>query len=90
MDYNILTEELRDTIAKKLYFVSLIIIIIDAAGIIAIFFGIGIYNSQKEYYPPSSNDVNINNNRMMNNRIDLSSENLKKQNNEVIFSKNIK
>ena len=70
---------------------SLLLIIIDVAGIVSIFFGITIYNSQKEYCPPPSNEmnVNINNNRMLNNRADLSTENLKRQNNEVIFNKKI-
>ena len=91
-DYNILVDELKNDISKKLYYISLIIIIIDAAGIVSIFFGIIIYNSQKEFYPPPRDEqVNIyNNNRMMNNRIDLSTENLKKQNNDVIFPKKIK
>ena len=91
LDYNIITEELKDTIAKKLYFMSLLLIIIDVAGIVSIFFGITVYNSQKEYCPPPSNEmnVNINNNRMLNNRADLSTENLKRQNNEVIFNKKI-
>ena len=92
MDYNIITEELEDVIAKKLYFMSLLLIIIDAVGIVSIFIGITVYNSQKEYYPPSADNlnVNINNNRVINNRVDLSTENLKRQNNEVIFNKNIK
>ena len=91
LDYNIIIEELEDTIAKKLYFMSLLLIIIDVAGIVSIFFGITIYNSQKEYCPPSSNEINVNihNNRMSNNRADLSTENLKRQNNEVIFNKKI-
>jgi hypothetical protein len=92
MDYNIIIEELEDVIAKKMYFMSLLIIIIDAVGIVSIFIGITVYNSQKEYYPPSADNlnVNINNNRMINNRVDLSTENLKRQNNEIIFNKNIK
>ena len=92
MDYNIITEELEDVIAKKLYFMSLLLIIIDVVGIVSIFIGITVYNSQKEYYPPSADNfnVNINNNRVINNRVDLSTENLKRQNNEVIFNKNIK
>ena len=92
MDYNILVGELDDRISKKLYYVSLLLIIIDAAGIVSIFFGITIYNSQKEYYPPNTEnmDVNINNNRMMNNRVDMSTENLKRNNNAIVFSKNIK
>ena len=92
LDYKIITEELKDTIAKKFYFMSLLLIIIDVIGIISIFIGITVYNSQKEYYPPMSDEinVNINNNRMQNNRVDLSTENLKRQNNEIIFNKNIK
>jgi hypothetical protein len=92
IDYNILVGELDGRIKKKLYYVSLLLIIIDVVGIVSIFFGITIYNSQKEYYPPYTNnmDVNINNIRMMNNRVDISTENLKKQNNEYAFSKNIK
>jgi len=92
MDYNILVGELGGRINKKLYYVSLLLIIIDAAGIVSIFFGITIYNSQKEYYPPNTEnmDVNINNNRMMNNRVDMSTENLKRNNNAIVFSKNIK
>ena len=92
IDYNILVGELDGRIKKKLYYVSLLLIIIDVVGIVSIFFGITIYNSQKEYYPPYTNnmDVNINNIRMMNNRVDISTENLKKQNNEYVFSKNIK
>ena len=91
-DYNILVNELDGRITKKLYYVSLLLIIIDAAGIVSIFFGITIYNSQKEYYPPNTEnmDVNINNNRMMNNRVDMSTENLKRNNNQIVFSKNIK
>ena len=91
-DYNILVNELDGRITKKLYYVSLLLIIIDAAGIVSIFFGITIYNSQKEYYPPNTEnmDVNINNNRMMNNRVDMSTENLKRNNNAIVFSKNIK
>ena len=88
MDYTILVEHLDDQIAKKLYFLSLLFIIVDVAGIISIFFGITIYNSQKAYYPPNSSEVNVNNNRLPGNRIDLSTENLKRQNNEIIFSKN--
>ena len=47
-----------------------------------------IYNSQKGYNP-AADDINVNiNNRMpINNRVDLSTENLKRQNNDVIFSK---
>ena len=91
-DYNILVNELDGRITKKLYYVSLLLIIIDAAGIVSIFFGITIYNSQKEYYPQNTEnmDVNINNNRMMNNRADMSTENLKRNNNQIVFSKNIK
>ena len=91
-DYNILVNELDGRITKKLYYVSLLLIIIDAAGIVSIFFGITIYNSQKEYYPQNTEnmDVNINNNRMMNNRVDMSTENLKRNNNQIVFSKNIK
>ena len=72
---------------------SLLLIIIDVIGIVSIFIGLTVYNSQKEYYPPESEEVNVNinnNNRMMNNRVDLSTENLKRQNNEIIFNKNIK
>ena len=47
MDYNIIIEELEDVIAKKMYFMSLLIIIIDAVGIVSIFIGITVYNSQK-------------------------------------------
>ena len=86
MDYIIMVDELSDTISKKLYFSSLLFIILDVAGIISIFLGITVYNSQKDYSPPDSKDVNVNN-RMQNNRIDLSTENLKKPNNEIIFSK---
>ena len=90
-DYNVLIDELKNSLSKKLYFMSLILIIIDAAGIVSIFFGILVYNSQKEFYPSQTEQANIyNNNRMMNNRIDLSTENLKKQNNEIIFPKYIK
>jgi hypothetical protein len=87
-DYKIFADELKDTIAQKLYFISLLFIIVDAAAIVSIFFGITIYNSQKSYYPPNEINVNIDN-RMANNnnRVDLSTENLKRQNNEVIFSK---
>ena len=57
----------------------------------SIFFGILVYNDKKECYPTKSQEINIrNNNPMMNNRIDISTENLKKQNNEIIFPKNIK
>lgn len=88
MDYKILADELSDTIAKKLYFISLLFIIVDAAGIVSIFFGITIYNSQKSYYPPHEINVNVDNRiPNNNNRVDLSTENLKRQNNEVIFSK---
>ena len=93
LDYKIITDELKDTVAKKLYCMSLLLIIIDVIGIISIFIGITVYNSQKKYYPPESEEVNVNinnNNRMMNNRVDLSTENLKRQNNEIIFNKNIK
>ena len=71
---------------------SLLLIIIDVVSIVSIFIGIDVYNSQKEYYPslPYKLNVNINNNRIVNNRVDLSSENLKRQNNEVILNKNIK
>jgi len=86
MDYKILANELKDSISKKLYFISLLFIIVDIAGIVSIFFGITIYNSQKAYYPPTEVNVNVNN-RIPNNRADLSTENLKKQSNEVIFSK---
>ena len=79
---------MRETVPKKLYCVSLLYIIADVAGIISIFFGIMIYNSQKGYNP-AADDINVNiNNRMpINNRVDLSTENLKRQNNDVIFSK---
>ena len=88
MDYKIFADELSDTIAKKLYFISLLFIIVDAAAIVSIFFGITIYNSQKSYYPPNEINVNIDNRLANNNnRVDLSTENLKRQNNEVIFSK---
>ena len=93
LDYKIITDELKDTVAKKLYCMSLLLIIIDVIGVVSIFIGITVYNSQKEYYPPESEEVNVNinnNNRMMNNRVDLSTENLKRQNNEIIFNKNIK
>ena len=93
LDYKIITDELKDTIPKKFYCMSLILIIIDVIGIVSIFIGITVYNSQKEYYPPESNEINVNinnNNRMLNNRVDLSTENLKRQNNEIIFNKNIK
>ena len=93
LDYKIITDELKDTIAKKFYCMSLLLIIIDVIGIISIFIGITVYNSQKEYYPPESEEMNVNinnNNRMLNNRVDLSTENLKRQNNEIIFNKNIK
>ena len=87
-DYKIFADELSDTIAKKLYFISLLFIIVDAAAIVSIFFGITIYNSQKSYYPPNEINVNIDNRLANNNnRVDLSTENLKRQNNEVIFSK---
>ena len=86
MDYIIMVDVLNNTISKKLYFLSLLFIILDVAGIISIFLGITVYNSQKDYSPPDSKDVNVNN-RMQNNRIDLSTENLRKQNNEIIFSK---
>ena len=91
MDYKILADELSETIAKKLYFISLLFIIVDVAGIVSIFFGITIYNSQKSYYPPHEINVNVNNRiPNNNNRVDLSTENLKRQNNEIIFSKKIK
>ena len=91
-DYNILVNELNDSVSKMFYFFSLLLIIIDIAGIISIFFGITVYNSQKEYYPPQAdaNIANVYNNRNLNNRADLSTENLKRQNNEFIFIKNIK
>lgn len=90
-DYNIFVDELKTSLSKKLYFVSLILIIIGAAGIVSISFGILVYNDKKECYPTKSQEINIhNNNPMMNNRIDISTENLKKQNNEIIFPKNIK
>ena len=91
-DYNILVNELNDSVSKMFYFFSLLLIIIDIAGIISIFFGITVYNSQKEYYPPQAdaNIANVHNNRNLNNRADLSTENLKRQNNEFIFNKNIK
>ena len=90
-DYNIFVDELKTSLSKKLYFVSLILIIIGAAGIVSIFFGILVYNDKKECYPTKSQEIHIhNNNPMMNNRIDISTENLKKQNNEIIFPKNIK
>ena len=87
-DYKFIVYELRETVAKKLFYVSLLYIIADVAGIISIFFGIMIYNSQKGYNP-AADDINVNiNNRMpINNRVDLSTENLKRQNNDVIFSK---
>ena len=66
---------------------SLLYIIADVAGIISIFFGIMIYNSQKGYNPTDDINVNINNRMPINNRVDLSTENLKRQNNDVIFSK---
>lgn len=87
MDYQIIVGELEDTITKRFYFISLIFIIVDVAGIISIFFGITVYNSQKGYLPPSENEVKVNNNKYPNNRIDLSTENLKRQNNEFVFSK---
>lgn len=88
MDYKIFADELKETIAQKLYFISLLFIIVDAAAIVSIFFGITIYNSQKSYYPPNEINVNIDNRLANNNnRVDLSTENLKRQNNEVIFSK---
>ena len=86
-DYTILVYELKDTVPKKLFYVSLLYIIADVAGIISIFFGIIIYNSQKGYYPHNDVNVNINNRMPNNNRIDLSTENLKRQNNDMIFSK---
>jgi len=48
-------------------------------GIVSIFIGISVYNSQKEYHPPLSYNLNVdinNNNRVINNRVDLSSESL--------------
>ena len=51
-------------------------------GIVSIFIGISVYNSQKEYHPPLSYNLNvdINNYRVINNRVDLSSESLKRNN----------
>ena len=82
-----MVNELNDSVSKMFYFFSLLLIIIDIAGIISIFFGITVYNSQKEYYPPQAdaNIANVHNNRNLNNRADLSTENLKRQNNEFIF-----
>ena len=87
-DYKFIVYSLRETVPKKLFYISLLYIIADVAGIISIFFGIMIYNSQKGYNP-AADDINVNiNNRMpINNRVDLSTENLKRQNNDVIFSK---
>ena len=87
-DYKFIVYSLRETVPKKLFYISLLYIITDVAGIISIFFGIMIYNSQKGYNP-AADDINVNiNNRMpINNRVDLSTENLKRQNNDVIFSK---
>ena len=87
-DYKFIVYALRETVPKKLFYISLLYIIADVAGIISIFFGIMIYNSQKGYNP-AADDINVNiNNRMpINNRVDLSTENLKRQNNDVIFSK---
>jgi hypothetical protein len=73
---------LEDVFAKNFYFLSLLLIIIDAIKIVSIFIGISVYNSQKEYHPPLSYNLNvdINNNRVINNRVDLSSESLKRNN----------
>ena len=86
-DYKFIVYALRETVPKKLFYISLLYIIADVAGIISIFFGIMIYNSQKGYNPADDINVNINNRMPINNRVDLSTENLKRQNNDVIFSK---
>ena len=86
-DYNILIGDLDGRIKKMLYYLSLTIIIIDVAGIVSIFFGITVYNNNKNYYPPYTEnmDVNINNKRAMNNRVDMSTENLKRNNNAILL-----
>ena len=86
-DFKIIVYGLKETVSKKLFYVSLLYIIADVVGIVSIFLGITIYNSQKGYNPPNDINVNINNRMPINNRIDLSTENLKRQNNEIIFSK---
>ena len=86
-DFKIIVYGLKETVSKKLFYVSLLYIIADVVCIVSIFLGISIYNSQKGYNPPNDINVNINNRMPINNRIDLSTENLKRQNNEIIFSK---
>ena len=91
LDYNNLIDELNDNVTKKLFFVSLLKIIIDIFGIIKILLGIVVYNNLKEYYPPPDiNEINVNVNNKRIYRPDMSAENLNRQNNEVIFSRNFK
>ena len=81
-DFNILIEEINDSLAKKLSLYSLVIIIADLASVISIFFGITVINSYKGQNVVQSNESNARENRSRNrevkNNMDSSSDNLRK------------
>ena len=80
LDYN--SGRIGRCFCEKFLFLIFIINNYRCYGIVSIFIGISVYNSQKEYHPPLSYNLNvdINNNRVINNRVDLSSESLKRNN----------
>ena len=81
-DFNILIEEINDSLAKKLSLYSLVIIIADLASVISIFFGITVINNYKGQNVVQSNESNARENRSRNrvvkNNMDSSSDNLRK------------
>lgn len=81
-DFNILIDEINDSLAKKLSLYSLVIIIADLASVISIYFGITVINNYKGQGGPQSNysdeRKNKSGSREIKNNMDLSSDNLKK------------
>ena len=81
-DFNILIDEINDSLAKKLCLYSLVIIIADLASVISIFFGITVINNYKGQNVVQSNETNERGNKSRNrevrNNMDSSSDNLRK------------
>ena len=82
IDFNILIDEINDSLAKKLSLYSLVIVIADLASVISIFFGITVINNYKEQSVVQNNESNKRENKSRNrevkNNMDSSSDNLRK------------
>ena len=82
MDFNILIDEIKESLVKKLVLFSLIIIIADLAGAISIFFGISVLNNYKGQSRAEEAETHTKHSKSRNketkNNMDSSSDNLRK------------